>query len=202
MKPAPFRYHAPKTIDEAVATLAEVAPRRRPRAGRRAEPGADHGVPAGAAEPSRRHQRRRGARAARGRGRQARDRRLRAPCGVPPAGGRGTARASCSPTVVRHIAHYPIRTRGTFCGSVAHADPASEWCLVAATLDAEMVAKSVRGERAHSGARLLPGHHDDGAARRTNCWPRCGCRSCRRTRASASTSSTAAPAISRSAWRW
>ncbi len=48
--------------------------------------------------------------------------------------------------VVRHIAHYPIRTRGTFCGSVAHADPASEWCLVAATLDAEMVAKSVRGD--------------------------------------------------------
>jgi carbon-monoxide dehydrogenase medium subunit len=29
--------------------------------------------------------------------------------------------------VMRHIAHYPIRTRGTFCGSVAHADPASEW---------------------------------------------------------------------------
>src|SRR6185437_5318901 len=39
-------------------------------------------------------------------------------------------------TVVRHIAHYPIRMRGTFCGSLAHADPASEWCLVAATLDA------------------------------------------------------------------
>ena len=28
--------------------------------------------------------------------------------------------------VVRHIAHHPIRTRGTFCGSIAHADPASE----------------------------------------------------------------------------
>src|SRR5437868_7833681 len=26
MKPAPFRYHAPKTLDEAVATLAAVAP--------------------------------------------------------------------------------------------------------------------------------------------------------------------------------
>ena len=26
MKPAAFRYHAPKTVDEAVATLAEVAP--------------------------------------------------------------------------------------------------------------------------------------------------------------------------------
>ena len=49
--------------------------------------------------------------------------------------------------VARHIAHYPIRTRGTFCGSIAHADPASEWCLLAATLDATMVAKSTRGER-------------------------------------------------------
>ena len=49
--------------------------------------------------------------------------------------------------VARHIAHYPIRLRGTFCGSLAHADPASEWCLLAATLDATMVAKSTRGER-------------------------------------------------------
>jgi aerobic carbon-monoxide dehydrogenase medium subunit len=49
--------------------------------------------------------------------------------------------------VVRHIAHYPIRTRGTFCGSIAHADPASEWCLVAATLAAQMVATSERGQR-------------------------------------------------------
>ncbi|MBI3702652.1 MAG: FAD binding domain-containing protein [Rhizobiales bacterium] len=50
--------------------------------------------------------------------------------------------------VARHVAHYPIRMRGTFCGSLAHADPASEWCLVAATLDATMVAKSMRGARA------------------------------------------------------
>ena len=49
--------------------------------------------------------------------------------------------------VVRHIGHYPIRMRGTFCGSLAHADPASEWCLVAATLDARLVARSARGER-------------------------------------------------------
>jgi len=50
--------------------------------------------------------------------------------------------------VVRHIAHYPIRVRGTFCGSLAHADPASEWCLVAATLEAQMIATGVRGTRA------------------------------------------------------
>jgi aerobic carbon-monoxide dehydrogenase medium subunit len=49
--------------------------------------------------------------------------------------------------VARHIAHYPIRVRGTFCGSLAHADPASEWCLTAATLEATFVARSTRGER-------------------------------------------------------
>ena len=50
--------------------------------------------------------------------------------------------------VTRHIAHLPIRVRGTFCGSLAHADPASEWCLVAATLGAEMTSRSLRGTRA------------------------------------------------------
>ena len=51
------------------------------------------------------------------------------------------------PHVARHIAHYPIRTRGTFAGSLAHADPAAEWCLVARTLDAQMVATGVNGSR-------------------------------------------------------
>src|SRR5271163_5013125 len=51
------------------------------------------------------------------------------------------------PRVARHIAHLPIRTRGTFCGSIAHADPASEWCLLAATLDAELVIASRAGTR-------------------------------------------------------
>jgi carbon-monoxide dehydrogenase medium subunit len=50
-------------------------------------------------------------------------------------------------SVARHIGHYPIRIRGTFCGSLAHADPAAEWGLVAATLDAEMVAVSTGGKR-------------------------------------------------------
>lgn len=50
-------------------------------------------------------------------------------------------------TVSRHIAHYPIRMRGTFCGSLAHADPASEWCLVAATLDAELHLVNANGTR-------------------------------------------------------
>jgi carbon-monoxide dehydrogenase medium subunit len=59
--------------------------------------------------------------------------------------------------VVRHIAHYPIRMRGTFCGSLAHADPASEWCLTAATLDAVMIAQSTRGERTIPAAEFFDG---------------------------------------------
>jgi aerobic carbon-monoxide dehydrogenase medium subunit len=55
-------------------------------------------------------------------------------------------------TVVRHIAHGPIRARGTFCGSIAHADPASEWCAVAMVLNAEMVAESKA-----SGTRIIQG---------------------------------------------
>src|SRR5271156_6244064 len=65
------------------------------------------------------------------------------------------------PRVARHIAHLPIRTRGTFGGSVAHADPASEWCLVAATLDAELVIASRRGAR-----RLQPAQFFTGALTR------------------------------------
>src|SRR6202045_865243 len=57
------------------------------------------------------------------------------------------ALAAFLPRVARHIGHLPIRSRGTFCGSIAHADPASEWCLLAATLDAELVIVSRRGQR-------------------------------------------------------
>ncbi|ORB27762.1 FAD binding domain-containing protein [Mycolicibacterium parafortuitum] len=47
-----------------------------------------------------------------------------------------------------HVGHLPIRTRGTFGGSIAHCDAASEWCLVASLLDAEMTAVSLaRGQR-------------------------------------------------------
>src|SRR5215468_6866475 len=49
--------------------------------------------------------------------------------------------------VVRNIAHYPIRTRGTFGGSIAHADPASEWCCVMAALDGIVALRSHRGDR-------------------------------------------------------
>lgn len=49
--------------------------------------------------------------------------------------------------VAGHIAHLPIRSRGTFCGSLAHADPSAEWPLVFATLGGEAVVRSAAGER-------------------------------------------------------
>lgn len=49
--------------------------------------------------------------------------------------------------VAAHIAHWPIRSRGTFCGSLAHADPSAEWPLVFATLGGVAVVRSVSGER-------------------------------------------------------
>jgi len=48
----------------------------------------------------------------------------------------------------RWVGHYPIRTLGTFGGSIAHGDPSAEWCLLAALLDAEVVAVGPGGERA------------------------------------------------------
>ncbi|MGE0602909.1 MAG: xanthine dehydrogenase family protein subunit M [Xanthobacteraceae bacterium] len=59
--------------------------------------------------------------------------------------------------IMHHIAHAPIRTRGTFCGSLAHADPASEWCLAAITLGASIDAQSERGLRTIGADELLAG---------------------------------------------
>ncbi|MBM7459621.1 FAD binding domain-containing protein [Rhodococcus coprophilus] len=48
---------------------------------------------------------------------------------------------------MRWVGHYPIRTRGTVGGSIAHADATAEWCLLAVLLDAVIVVESVRGRR-------------------------------------------------------
>lgn len=59
--------------------------------------------------------------------------------------------------VCARIAHYPIRQRGTFCGSLAHADPASEWCLVAATLGGSVQLASTAGTRRLAADAFLEG---------------------------------------------
>ena len=46
-----------------------------------------------------------------------------------------------------HIGHFQIRTRGTLGGAIAHADPAAEYAAVALALDATVEAVSPRGRR-------------------------------------------------------
>src|SRR5436305_7622090 len=156
MKPAPFRYHAPKSIEEAVVTLGEVAARDgRVIAGgqslvpimafRLARPA--HLVDInGIAELSR----------------------LSVVGDTLSIGACVRHAAFYQPVVegplgrllsmvVKHIAHHPIRTRGTFGGSIAHADPASEWCALAATLDAGMVLRSTRGRRTVAASDFFSG---------------------------------------------
>jgi carbon-monoxide dehydrogenase medium subunit len=48
---------------------------------------------------------------------------------------------------LKMVGHPQTRNRGTIGGSLANADPAAEIGLVARTLDAEMTARSTRGER-------------------------------------------------------
>jgi carbon-monoxide dehydrogenase medium subunit len=156
MKSAPFTYHAPKTVDDAVATLGEVA-------------GDDGHILAGGQSlvPTMAFRLARPAHLVDINGVSAL-KRLAVEDGALSIGACVRHAAFHRPaiegvlgrlltTVVHHIAHYPIRTRGTFCGSIAHADPASEWCLTAATLGATMVAKSARGTRAISADNFFSG---------------------------------------------
>ena len=46
-----------------------------------------------------------------------------------------------------YIAHPQIRSRGTICGSIAHADPAAELPALALALEAEMTLRSAKGTR-------------------------------------------------------
>jgi aerobic carbon-monoxide dehydrogenase medium subunit len=156
MKPAPFQYHAPKTVAEAVAMLAEVAP-------------ADGCVLAGGQSlvPTMAFRLARPAHlvdingiAELDRIAVADSRLVIGACVRHAAFYRPVTEGPLGwlmSSVVRHIAHHPIRTRGTFCGSLVHADPASEWCLVAATLGAEMVAQSRRGRRVIAAADFFAG---------------------------------------------
>ena len=151
MKPAAFRYFAPRSLDEALDLLAEHGEDGKILAGgqslvpamnfRLARPESLIDINRIAALDYVREEAG-GLRI----GALARHARFETPIAAGALGG-------FLPRVAHHIAHLPIRVRGTFAGSLAHADPASEWCLVAATLDAEIVAANRRG------TRTLPADH-------------------------------------------
>jgi carbon-monoxide dehydrogenase medium subunit len=157
VKPPPFEYHAPGSLDESLALLAEHGDDAKVLAGgqslvplmslRLAHPAviidlngvseltplreADGGVSVGAMV------RERGAE-------------------------RSELVASRIPLLAAalpHIGHAAIRSRGTVGGSLAHADPAAELPAVAAALDATLVARSqARGERTIPASEFFLGY--------------------------------------------
>jgi aerobic carbon-monoxide dehydrogenase medium subunit len=64
------------------------------------------------------------------------------------------------PRAARFIGHYPIRARGTFGGSIAHSDPASEWCLLAVLLEALIVVTGPSGTRMIEIAEFFQGYYE------------------------------------------
>lgn len=58
---------------------------------------------------------------------------------------------------VRLVAHRVIRNRGTICGSLAHADPASELPAVLLALGGHVIARSTRGDRVIQASELFSG---------------------------------------------
>ena len=57
-----------------------------------------------------------------------------------------------------HVGHRAIRTRGTVCGSIAHADPAAEMPAVCVASGASLVVNSVRGERVITSDQFFLGY--------------------------------------------
>ena len=145
MKPAPFTYHRPASLDEAVELLSGLDGEARVLAGgqslvplmnlRLARP--DHLVDIGGFHELARI--------------QWDGQRQRVGAGV------RHARLIDDPTVAqrapllaeaaRWIGHPPTRNRGTVGGSIAHADPAAELPTVALALDAELVVLGAGGQR-------------------------------------------------------
>ena len=145
MKPAPFDYHAPGTIAEAVELLARFGDDAKALAGGQSLVPMlalrlarfDHLVDLGRIRELRQVERSNG--------------RLRIGAMTPQAViERDTDVATLSPLLARAtplIGHFQIRNRGTIGGSLAHADPAAEYPAVALALDVEFEVAGPSGSR-------------------------------------------------------
>jgi carbon-monoxide dehydrogenase medium subunit len=145
MKPAPFQYHAPESLDEAATLLSEFGDGAKVLAGGQSLVPMlalrltvfDHLVDVGRIEALR--------------GIEERDGTLWIGGGTTEAAvGASPEVAAGAPLLARTtplIGHFQIRNRGTIGGSLAHADPAAEYPAVALAVDAELEAFSTRGAR-------------------------------------------------------
>lgn len=144
MKPAPFSHHAPETVDEAVALLAELGPDAKVLAGGQSlVPLMNLRLARPTALVDLAHTRDIDGIASNGA--------VTVGCMVRHAQARRAPeiaeRVPLLADALGHVGHPAIRNRGTVGGSLAHADPAAEAPLVAVALGAELVAASTRGRR-------------------------------------------------------
>lgn len=155
MKPPPFTYHAPRTVAEALDTLAEVGDDGKVLAGgqslvpllnmRLAAP--EHLVDIGGiGEVDRVETTARGVRVAAG-VRQASLEADRDAGAVQPL----------LPRALGFVAHPVVRNRGTVVGSLAHADPAAELPAVLALVDGDVEVGSRKGRRTVPARELFVG---------------------------------------------
>ncbi len=154
MKPAPFEHHAPASIDEATALLAELGDAKVLAGGQSLIPmlalrltGFEHLVDIGRI-PELKGIERRGDAIWIGAGttEAAVEHSPEVAAGVP-------LLAKASP----YVGHFQIRNRGTLGGVIAHADPAAEYPAVALALDATMEAAGPSGRRTIAAADFFDG---------------------------------------------
>jgi carbon-monoxide dehydrogenase medium subunit len=155
VKSAPFDYHAPATVEEAVALLAELGDSAKVIAGGQSLVPMlalrlamfEHLVDLRRLDTLRTIERRNG--------------NLFIGAGTTQATIERSAEVATSmPLLARvtpFIGHFQIRNRGTIGGSLAHADPAAEYPAVALALDAELFAQSPSGHRTIPAADFFHG---------------------------------------------
>ena len=155
MKPAPFEYHAPRSVAEAVGLLGELGDDAKVIAGGQSLVPMlalrlavfDHLVDI-------RH-------LAVMRGVDRQDGHLVIGAATPDAAlERDPSVAAAVPMLAKAtplIGHFQIRNRGTVGGSLAHADPAAEYPAVALALDAKLEVTSTRGTRFIPAAQFFQG---------------------------------------------
>jgi aerobic carbon-monoxide dehydrogenase medium subunit len=145
MKPAPFEYHVPTSVDEAVALLASLGDSAKLLAGGQSLVPMlalrlaifEHLVDLRRVDELRTIDRRNGT--------------LWIGAGTTQATIEASAEVIAAVPLLaratRFIGHFQIRNRGTLGGSIAHADPAAEYPAVALALDAELEVQSPAGRR-------------------------------------------------------
>lgn len=155
MKSAPFEYHAPESVADAASLLAELGDAAKVLAGGQSLIPMlalrlalfEHLVDVGRIDELK--------------GIERSDGELRVGAGTTEAAvGASAEVASAVPLLARAtplIGHFPIRSRGTLGGSIAHADPAAEYPAVALAVDARMEVASVRGRRTIAASDFFDG---------------------------------------------